>query len=36
MISLPLLIKYPITRESHTALVEELAERAALREQEAG
>lgn len=34
MISLPLLIKYPITRESHAALVQELAERAALREQE--
>jgi Na+/melibiose symporter-like transporter len=35
MISLPLLIKYPITRESHAALVKELAERAAQNNQEA-
>ena len=35
MISLPLLIKYPITRESHAALVKELAERAAHNKQEA-
>jgi GPH family glycoside/pentoside/hexuronide:cation symporter len=34
MISLPLLIKYPITRESHAELVKELAERAALSNQE--
>ena len=34
LISLPLLIWYPITRQSHAALVKELAERKAVQAQE--
>lgn len=34
LISLPLLIWYPITRKNHAELVRELAERAAVKSQE--